>query len=139
MLGRSPSGSIRRVIPAFAALVLLVPLFALSQENSLRAVIEAQLRQDSETASLSQAEFDAMVSALVAEAQSSGVSQSDLTFTPPAVPSEEFTPVSGGLSPLQKTLLSLIALGLAGLAGWFLVRWLRASESAPSQSPPVSL
>ncbi len=80
-----------------AVLALLLPhaVRAQAASSDLQATIRAELLSDPRTASLSQAQLDAMVSLLAQEAQKKGITASDITWRPqpsvapgPAVPPE---------------------------------------------------
>ena len=69
------------VIALLLASIALTPvLFA--QESDLAATIRAELLADPETASLSEAEMDAMVAALAAQAEEQGLTTQDIEWQP---------------------------------------------------------
>jgi hypothetical protein len=66
-------------------LLLLVPFMSRAETAppaDLRAIIRAELLSDPRTASLSQAQLDAMVSLLSQEAQKQGLNAQDITWHP---------------------------------------------------------
>ena len=64
------------------ACVVALPTLSFAQESELSATIRAALLADPETANLSQAELDAMVAALSAEAETQGVAAGDILWQP---------------------------------------------------------
>ena len=80
------------------ACFVLVPALSFAQESDLAATIRAALLSDSETANLSQAELDAMVAALAAEAEAEGVTSEDIAWRPMEVtPAPEYVDTCGNL------------------------------------------
>ena len=61
---------------------LMLPLLAHAQSADLNATIRAALYGDPRTATMSQAQIDAMVSALSQRAQQKGLTPSDITWRP---------------------------------------------------------
>ena len=61
---------------------LVLPLLAHAQSADLNATIRAALYGDPRTATMSQAQIDAMVSALSQRAQQKGLTPSDITWRP---------------------------------------------------------
>ena len=76
------------IVAAFAAL----PLFAHAQSADLTSTIRAALYSDPRTASMSQAQVDAMVAALSQRVQQKGLTPADITWRP--IPQGGFAAVS---------------------------------------------
>ena len=129
---------------AVAILVLaFVPAFTSAQDADLRATIGGALLQDPAAAALPQAEFEALLDAMVADAEARGVTVEDISYVPPA--SQDFSPQAvqaaaedwgSTLTALEKTLLALGALFLVFLVLWLLYRWLH--EDPVSLAPPMN-
>ena len=65
-----------------AGVLSVLPVFAHAQTTDLNATIRAALYGDPRTAEMSQAQIDAMVSALSQRAQQKGLTPSDITWRP---------------------------------------------------------
>ena len=89
------------LIAVFCVFMALVPTLSLAQEDELSTTIRAALLSDPETANLSQADLDAVVAALAAEAEGQGVTGEDIAWRPqepaPAGSASEQVDTCGGL------------------------------------------
>lgn len=125
---------------AIVALVFL-PVFAYAQSNEeLRATIGGALLQDPAAAALPQAEFEALLDAMVADAEARGVTVEDISYVPPnpadSFPVAAIEEATAGLSAGEKTAVALGALALVLLALWLVYRWLH--EAPASAIPPMN-
>lgn len=74
---------VRGALVAVLVIALALPLLALAQSSAeLSATIRAELLKDPRTAGMSEAQVDAMVSALAEEAQAQGITPYDITWRP---------------------------------------------------------
>jgi hypothetical protein len=83
----SHSQHLRAKLPVLllAVLFAFAPLFVSAQESDLDATIRAALLSDPRSVSLSEAEIDALVSALTEEAERQGVTSYDIAWRPQPV------------------------------------------------------
>ena len=72
----------RTAVAISLALLLLVPLTLTAQTGELEATIRAAILSDPRTATMSEAEIDAMVAALAQEAATQGVTSQDIQWRP---------------------------------------------------------
>lgn len=127
------SFSVKTAIVALA----LLPVFAYAQNNEdLRATIGGALLQDPAAAALPQAEFEALLDAMVADAEARGVTIEDISYVPPS-PVDSFPIVAieeatAGLNAGEKTAVALGALALVLLVLWGLYRWLHETPAPVS-------
>ena len=90
------------LLAALIALFALAPhTFAQSASGSddLRATIRAELLSDPRTSNLPQAQLDAMVDALTAQAQEQGLTAHDITWRPAMTPAENIQADACGSMP----------------------------------------
>lgn len=119
--------------------LLVLPFFAYAQNEDLRATIGGALLEDPAAAALPQAEFEALLDAMVADAEARGLTTEDIAFVP-TPPEQPFSPqaiqeAGSGLTPFHKSLLAIGALLLVALVLWLLYRWLH--EPAGERIPPA--
>jgi hypothetical protein len=112
------STGVARAAIVMAALLLLLPFASYAQSSVssnltvLQATIRAAILKDPRSASMSQAQIDAMVSALASQAQSQGVTAQDIAYNPgtpvPTItasyPPEGCTDISSSLCTLGQAL-----------------------------------
>lgn len=82
------------IAAAFASCLMLIPALASAQSSDLSSTIRSELLKDPRTTNLSQSQLDAMVQLLSGEAQSRGMTSSDITWRPSTF-SETVTDVCG--------------------------------------------
>lgn len=123
---------------AFLLIAVCAPVFALAQseQSDLGAAIRADLQQDPRAAEMSEAELDALVAALAAEAEASGAAETYLEAKSAPVFTYEAPPVSGEnpyllvlSSPIVIAILAFVA-ALLGVV-LFMIRLRRTRRNAP--------
>lgn len=116
----------RAVVGGLCALVL-TPVLLLAQTDDLRAQIRADILADPRSSQMSEAEIDALVQAIAAEAESTGISEEymaarnsfeyETLFEPPQEPSKIMQIL---VSPLSLAVLLLLL--VLGAVVYYIVR-----------------
>lgn len=130
-----------RGVKIFLATLAFLPFFAYAQNADLRATIGGALLEDPAAAALPQAEFEALLDAMVADAEARGLTSEDIAFVP-TPPEQPFSPqaiqeAGSSLTPFHKSLLALAALLFVALVVWLLYRWLHEPVTSRVPPPPV--
>ncbi len=152
---RTPIILCTMTLVAVAAFALFTPHIARAQAaapGSLPAVIRAELLSDPRTASLSQAQLDAMVSLLTKQAQKQGLTAADITWhpQPPVYSSAPAAPVascSGDFTCMMDEAFGLVgpdttipfSLGAASMGlVWILAEMIHRRKYPHVSTPPVA-
>jgi hypothetical protein len=110
-------------IVVVASLFLMLPLLVHAQSADLDTTIRAALSSDPRTATMSQAQIDAMVAALSQRAQQQGLTPGDITWRPLPTSSTAPTSVCAGFPAYLCTINT--AFGFQG-PDYFIPIWLAA-------------